>query len=204
MTSLGRDVRHAIRACIRGRSVTVLIVLAFALGIGITTAVFSIFNAVLLTPLPYPDSAELVAVYDTQPACATCPASFRKYHEWKARNQVFAAIGGSATGSFVLTGHGDPTRVPVLITTPSLVDVLGIPPALGRWYTDAESQPGGPNVVVLSYPFWVRWMNRDGQAVGRTLTLDGQPYEIVGVMPERFGFRNAELFVPATARTSSR
>jgi putative ABC transport system permease protein len=200
MSRLARDVRHAVRAFVRGRSVTVLAVLAFALGIGVTTAVFSIFSAVLLTPLPYPDSAELVAVYDTQPACATCPASVRKYHEWKARNQVFAAIAGSHPVSLVLTGHGDPVRVAGLVTTPSLVDVLGIPPAFGRWYTEAESQPGGPKVVVLSYPFWIGRMNRDAQVVGRTLTLDGQPYEILGVMPERVAFRNAELFVPLQRR----
>ncbi len=200
MSRLARDVRHAVRAFVRGRSVTVLAVLAFALGIGVTTAVFSIFNAVLLTPLAYPGSGDLVAVYDTQPACATCPASFRKYHEWRARNQVFAAIGGSTPASLVLTGHGDPARVAGLAATPSLVDVLGIPPAFGRWFNDAESQAGGPKVVVLSHPFWVRWMNRDAQVVGRTLTLDGQPYDIVGVMPERFAFRNAELFVPLQRR----
>ena len=196
MFRLARDVRYGVRNFVRGRSVTVLVVLAFALGIGITTAVFSIFNAVLLTPLPYPDSGELVAVYDTQPACATCPASVRKYREWKARNRVFAAIGGSAPASLVLTGHGDPERIAGMMTTASLVDVLRIPPALGRWYTDAEDQAGGPKVVVLSHRFWTRRLNGDAQSIGSTLVLDGQPYEILGVMPEGFAHRNAELFVP--------
>ncbi len=200
MSRLARDIRHAVRTCIRGRSVTALAVLAFALGIGVTSAVFSIFNAVLLQPLAYPDPSEIVAVYDTQPACTTCPASFRKYLEWKTRNRVFAAIGGSAPRPLVLTGHGDPNRVAGLATTASLVDVLGIPPAIGRWYTEAEDQAGGARVVVLSYAFWAQWMNRDTQVVGRTLVLDGQPYEIVGVMPERFEFRSAELFVPLQRR----
>ena len=97
-----RDLRYAFRTFVRGRSVTVLAVLAFALGIGITTAVFSIFNAVLLRPLAYPDSAELAAVFDTQPACATCPASFPKFHDWKERNQVFIAMGGATPASFVM------------------------------------------------------------------------------------------------------
>ena len=95
MMRLGQDLRFAVRTAIRTRSVAALAILAFALGIGVTTAVFSIFNGVLLAPLPFPDPDELVMVYDTQPACATCPASFPKFHDWKGRNHVFAAIGGS-------------------------------------------------------------------------------------------------------------
>ena len=95
MSTLIRDARYAIRTALRARSVTVLAILAFALGIGVTSAVFSIFNSVLLAPLPYPDPDALVMVFDTQPACATCPASFPKYHDWKSRNHVFAAMGGS-------------------------------------------------------------------------------------------------------------
>jgi putative ABC transport system permease protein len=191
-----RDLRYAVRTVVRGRSVTVLAVLAFALGIGITTAVFSIFNAVLLRPLAYPDSLELVAVFDTQPACATCPASFPKYHDWKERNQVFAAMGGSTPASFVLTGRGEPERVAGMATTASLGDVLRVQPMMGRWYSDAEDQPGGPKVVVLSYRFWSRRLNQDPGVVGQRLTLDGVPYEVIGVLPESFLHRNGEVFVP--------
>src|SRR3954447_7672933 len=106
-----QDVRIAVRTAVRSRFVSVLAVIAFALGIGVTTAVFSIFNGVLLAPLPFPQPDELVAVYDTQPACATCPASFPKYNDWKTRNHVFAAIGGSTQASFVLTGAGAPEQV---------------------------------------------------------------------------------------------
>src|SRR6476646_7122745 len=102
------DLKVAIRTVARSRFVSVLAVVAFALGIGVTTAVFSIFNGVLLQPLPYPHPEQLVAVYDTQPACATCPASFPKYHDWRTRHRVFSAIGGSAQQPFVLTGQGDP------------------------------------------------------------------------------------------------
>ena len=191
-----RDLRYAFRTFVRGRSVTVLAVLAFALGIGITTAVFSIFNAVLLRPLAYPDSGQLVAVFDTQPACATCPASFPKYRDWKERNQVFSAMGGSTPASFVMTGRGEPERVTGMATTASLGDVLRVQPMIGRWYRDEEDQPGGPKVVVLSYRFWTRRMNQDRNAVGQQLTLNGDAYEIVGVMPESFAHRNGEVFVP--------
>src|SRR2546423_11566711 len=108
MLRLLHDIRIAIRTLVRSRFVSVLAIVAFALGIGVTSAVFSIFNGVLLSPLPYPESDRLVAVYDVQPACKTCPASFPKYHDWKERNHVFAAIGGSQGWSAVLTGAGDP------------------------------------------------------------------------------------------------
>src|ERR1051326_7252922 len=108
MGRLAQDLRYAIRTVARTKSVSGLAIVAFALGIGVTTAVFSIFNGVLLAPLPFPDPDELVAVYGTQPACATCPASFPKYMDWRTRNRVFSAIGGSAQQRYVLTGHGDP------------------------------------------------------------------------------------------------
>ena len=127
---------------------------------------FSIFNSVLLAPLPYPDPDELVMVYDTQPACATCPASFPKYHDWKSRNQVFAAMGGSTEASFVLTGRGDPEQVRGVYTTASLMDVFQVRPVLGRWYTEQEDQPGAGKVVVLAYKFWSRRFNRDPSVLG--------------------------------------
>src|SRR5262245_26712187 len=196
MSKLGQDVRFAVRTAIRTRSVSALAILAFALGIGVTTAVFSIFNGVLLAPLPFPDPAELVSVYDTQPACATCPASFPKYHDWKARNQVFAAIGGSTQASFVLTGLGSPEQVNGLSTTASLNDVFRVQPIFGRWYTEQEDQFGGPRVVVLAHKFWQRRFNGDPGAVGRRLVFDGESYEVIGVMPATFTHRNGEFYVP--------
>ena len=95
MVKIAQELRYAARTFVRGRFVTGLAVLAFALGIGVTTAVFSIFNSVLLRPLPYPAPEELVMIFDTQPACVICPATFPKYHDWKDRSQVFAAIGRS-------------------------------------------------------------------------------------------------------------
>jgi predicted permease len=193
---LFHDVKVALRTAVRSRFVSALAVVAFALGIGVTTAVFSIFNGVLLQPLPYPHPEQLVAVYDTQPACATCPASFPKYTDWKARNQVFQAIGGSMQQRFVLTGQGDPSRVDAARTTATLVDVFGVRPRLGRWFTEQEDQPGGPKVVVLSHPFWVTRLGSDPAVLGRTLTFDGEPYEVIGVMPEGFAHRRADVFVP--------
>jgi putative ABC transport system permease protein len=176
--------------------VSTLAVIAFALGIGVTTTVFSIFYGVLLKPLPYPAPDELVAVYDTQPACKSCPASFPKYNDWKTRNQVFAAIGGSSPAGFVMSGHGDPAQVSAARATASLVDVFGVAPIKGRWFSEAEDQPGGRKVVVLSYGIWTKTFTRDPAVIGKTLTLDGEPYEVIGLMPESFSHRRAEIFVP--------
>jgi putative ABC transport system permease protein len=190
------DLKAAVRTAVRSRFVSVLAIVAFALGIGVTTAVFSIFSSVLLQPLPYPNPEQLVAVYDTQPACSTCPASFPKYQDWKSRNQVFSSIGGSSQQRFVLTGQGDPQRVDAALTTASLADVFGVRPRLGRWYSEQEDQPGGPKVVVLSHPFWATRLGSDPGIVGRTLTFDGEPYEVIGVMPDDFVHRRADVFMP--------
>ena len=196
MGPMGQELRYAVRTAIRTKSVSILAVLAFALGIGVTSALFSIFNSVLLAPLPFPDPDQLVAVYGTQPACATCPASFPKYHDWKTRNHVFAAMGGWTQASFVLTGMGSAEQVSGLATTASVNDVFRVQPQLGRWYTDAEDQPGGPKLAVLNYRFWQRRFAGDPSVVGKRLILDGEAYEVIGVMPKAFVQRNVDFYVP--------
>jgi len=197
MAKLSLDLKVAFRTVVRARFVSALAVVAFALGIGVTTAVFSIFNGVLLAPLPFGDPDRIVSVYDTQPACSTCPASFPKYIDWRDRNQVFSVIGGSmGTGGFVMTGSGDPIRVPNASTTATLADVFGVHPQIGRWYRPDEDQPGGPKVVVLQHDFWIRQFNGDRAILGRKLVFDGEPYEVIGVMPAGFTHRRADVFVP--------
>src|SRR5687767_2606364 len=196
MPHVFHDIRLALRVLARNRFVSGLAILAFTLGIGVTAAVFSIFNAVLLKPLPYPDSGRIVMVYDTQPACATCPASFPKYHDWKTRSTSFSAVGGATPRSLTLTNAGTPEHIAGLRTTASLGAVLGVQPALGRWFRDDEDQPGAAKVVVLSHEFWqTRMAGRPG-VLGEKLTLDGEPYEVIGVMPKDFTFRASLLYVP--------
>ncbi|MDQ3070347.1 MAG: ABC transporter permease [Acidobacteriota bacterium] len=196
MSRLLQDVRFALRVVVRNRFVSGLAILAFALGIGVTTAVFSIFNSVLLKPLPYPGSDRIVLIYDTQPACTSCPASFEKYSDWKARNTSFAAVGGSTPGAVTLTGTGSPERVQALSTTASLGAVLGVQPAMGRWYRDDEDQPGAHKVVVVGHTFWRTQLSADQAVLGKKLMLDGTPHEVIGVMPEGFAYRAALLYMP--------
>ena len=196
MARLVQDVRFAARTLLRARFVTALAILAFALGIGVTSAVFSIFNGVLLSPLPFPNAEELVVVYDTQPACSTCPASFPKYMDWKTRNTVFAAIGGSTPVTYTLTGSGEPVRLRGRAATASLRDVFGLQPQLGRWYSEQEDQFGGPSVVVLSHGLWTRQFDGSSSVIGQRLSLDGKSYEVIGVMPASFNIGRADFFVP--------
>ena len=141
MSRLGQDLRHALRACLRAPLVSTLAVVAFALGIGVTTAVFSIFYNVLLKPLPFRDPEQLVMVYDTQPACDTCPASYPKYHDWKARNHVFSAIGGSTPAGFVLSGQGEPVQVPAARRFMRFGSDSIIRTTIARWCSKRRSPP---------------------------------------------------------------
>jgi predicted permease len=176
--------------------VTLLAVLAFALGIGITTAVFSLFYGVLLKPLPFPDADRIVILYDVQPACATCPASYTKYIDWKTRSTAFVAMGGSSTSQQVITGVGDPDRIPAVTATWTLLDVFGVSPGIGRWFHEREDQPGGPKVVVLSHGYWQTRFGGDPRVLGRTVTIGGQSHEVIGVMPSDFTHRRGEIFLP--------
>lgn len=197
MAGWWQDLRLAVRGVARNRFVSGLAIVAFALGIGVTTAVFSIVNSVLLTPLAYPDSDRLVLVYDTQPACSTCPASWLKYQDWRSRSTtVFSAIGGAWSRAFVMTGTGDPQRVTAIAATASLLDVLGVQPAQGRWISEAEDAAGGPNVAVVTHGFWQTQLAGDPQVLGRSLVLSGQSVQIIGVMPDGFAFRAGQIFVP--------
>jgi putative ABC transport system permease protein len=196
MSHTWNDWRFALRSLRRGRAVTAFAVLAFALGIGITTAVFTLFYSVLLKPLPFPDPDRLVVVYDVQPACKTCPASFEKHVEWSARSTSFSALGGSSTLNAVITGAGEPERVPAVRATHTLTKVFGLEPAIGRWFTAAEDTSGGPKVVVLSDPYWRRQFAGDRAVLGRTLTIEGEPHQVIGVMPREFQHRRGEIFLP--------
>lgn len=200
METILQDLRHAARTLRKRPQLAVTTVLTLALGIGATTAVYSVFQGVLLTPLPYPEPQELVRVYDVQPACDTCPPSFPKYHDWRERNRVFAAMGGSAPVELAMTGSGEPVHISGATTTASLARVFGVEPLLGRWYTEEEDRPGGPKVVVLAYELWRQHFDADPSVLGRRLVLDDVPYEVIGVMPEDFtgGFARwrTQVFVP--------
>jgi putative ABC transport system permease protein len=196
MEALLQDLRFGLRLLLKSPGFAAMAVAALALGIGANTSVFSVVHGVLLKPLPYPDPDRLVAIYDTQPALKTAPASYPKYIDWRDQNNVFEVIGGTTVGSAVLTGDGEPEQLWLAQPTASFFRVFAMPPLLGRWFTEEEDSPGGPKVVILSEGFWERRFGRDPGVIDSTLVLNDVPRTVVGVMPEGLLRRPVSAFVP--------
>jgi putative ABC transport system permease protein len=194
MGILWQDVRYALRMLTKSPGFTAVAVLTLALGIGANTAIFSVVNAVLLRPLPYPDSKQLVQVRKKAPRAGDPViggGSFVEGHEFAAWRQqcrslaYIAAFGGSDMN---LTGVNQAERVLCGNVTADFFPMLGARPALGRLFLRDEEQPGGPDVAVLSHGLWRRHFGGDPSILGRTIMLDHQGYEVVGVLPADFRF----------------
>jgi hypothetical protein len=173
---------------IRAPGLSATIVLTLALGIGATTAIFSVVWAVLLAPLPYAQPDRLVRVWETSPQGDTRNVvSAGNVTDWQERARSFSALGAHSFGSpVVLTGEGDATRVVRVTLQPEVLTALGVQPILGRALTAEDSEAGG--VVLISHAFWQRRFGGDQDVLGRALVLDDLRYEIVGVMPAGFSF----------------
>jgi putative ABC transport system permease protein len=154
-----------------------------------------VFYGVLLKPLPYPDADRIAVVYDVQPACQTCPASYTKFVDWRTRNSVFEEMAGINNNTGVVTGLGDAERVAVARTTWTVPAVFKTPPAIGRWFTEQEDAPGGEKVAVLGNGYWVDRFAADPGVLGRSVTIDGDGYTIIGVMPPDFQ-STTQIFKP--------
>ncbi|MDA1094710.1 MAG: ABC transporter permease [Acidobacteria bacterium] len=190
---LAHDVRYAARALGRSRGFTTVAVLTLSLGIGAATAIFSVVNAVLLRDLPYPDADRIVQVFQIieRPTLGTplrgglTPDQFQI---WLARARGLSHIGVHGTRTYTLTELDQAVRLHGAAMTPSLFPLLDIAPVLGRVFEPSEAQPGAEPVVILSQDTWERHLGSDPEVVGRILTLEGNPYRVVGVMPRRFAF----------------
>jgi predicted permease len=197
LESVGQDARYGLRTLARAPGFTVAAVLALALGIGATTAIFSVVDAVLLRPLPY-DRPERLAVLLHGGRSPVSPANFL---DWRREASAFERMGAAEYWQPNLSGGDRPERVLGLHLTADMLPMLGVRPALGRVWTPDEDQAGGEHVVVLGYRLWQRRFGADQAIVGRSITLDGQPHAVVGVMPPGFEFppfwaTGAELWAP--------
>jgi putative ABC transport system permease protein len=183
----------------RQPSYAAVAILTLGIGIAGAAAIFSILNAVVLRPLPYPHAERLVLVRDAKPPqFPEFSLSPGRYLEWQARTRVFDAIGATRNGTVSLTGRGDPQRVPVAVVSASLFDVAGVAPVKGRPFTASEDRPGAPRVAVLSSAFWHSQFDGRDDALGQTLLLDGVPTTVIGVLPETFTLPSstAQLWLP--------
>ncbi len=189
--SVGRDVRRALRGLLRRPAFTFAAVLTLALGIGATTAIFSVVYSVLIKPLPYPNAGELVRLrHSTGGQLGGADFEATMYFTYREENRTFAEIGVWQGGSVTLTDRGEPERLASINVTRGTLQALGVQPMRGRWFTEQEHGPAGdgPTPVIVSYGFWKRRFGGDESAIGRPLTIDGKPAQVVGVMPPDFRF----------------
>ena len=190
---LVRDTRYAARTLRRSPGFTLTAVSILTLGIGATTAVFSVFDAVLLAPLPYPEPEQLVQIWAVSPTGVSRPVSGANAAEWPALASSLSSMAAYREGRTVTwTVEGDPELLVIRDVQPSWPEVLRVPPLIGRSFVP-EDDAGDGHIVVLSYELWDRGCGRDDGAIGGSIELDGSWYQIVGVMPEGFGFRDANV-----------
>ena len=175
-----QDLRHALRVLRGSPGVTVAAVAALALGIGANTAVFSLMDAVVLRPLPYPHPERLMSVDPTEHGRAMVATSWPMFRDWREQSRIFESLAGYMAGSANLTG-GDPVQVNAAHITPEMFAVLGTAPLVGALEAPART-------AVASYGFWMRRFGGDRAALGRTLILDGEAYTLAGVLPSDFRF----------------
>lgn len=183
------DLRFALRSLAQSPGFTAVSILTLALGIGATTAIFSIVNAVVLRPLAYHQPGELVAVRSVIPAVIrdypTLPVNARFYTEWKAA-PAFSELAVIDRGRATLTGTGDPLRLEAVYASVNLLATLGVRPALGRDFTAGEDVPDQPGVVIISDRLWQMRFGGDPAVIGRTVTLNLRPLTVIGVLPAGF------------------
>jgi putative ABC transport system permease protein len=205
MSDLTNDLRYGIRAFRRAPAFTTVALLTLALGIGATTAIFSVVNAVILRPLPYPGADRLVQVWmdNRRTGLKEDIHSWPNYADLRDQNRVFSGAAAYFTRGFNLTvGCGgsecEPERVSGLVSTPDMFGVLGVSPALGRGFTAAETETGRDGVVVLSHGLWTRLFAGDRNVLGRQVRLNGRERTVIGVMPPGFAFptRDVAIWVP--------
>jgi len=197
LETIGRDVRYGARTLARAPGFTVAAVLALALGIGATTAIFGVVDAVLLRPLPYNQPERLAVVLHG----GRYPVAPANYLDWRREASAFERMGAAEYWQTNLSGADRPERVLGLHLTADVLPLLGVSPLLGRVFTPDEEKAGRDQVVVLGYRIWQRRFGGDPSVVGRTVALDGVPHAVVGVMPRGFEFppfwaRGAELWAP--------
>jgi len=188
MPGLLQDIRYGLRAMRKAPGFSATTVATLALAIGVTTAVFSVIDAVLIRPLPYDDPESILYLRTNSPQGYTQPASYPEYLDWRRENQVFSALAGYSAGSANFEGPAGPVALPSVFTTDSFFDVFGVRPLLGRTFASGEDQPGKNDVAVLSYELWEQAFGKQNSAIGQTIKLDGRPYTVIGVMPAGFRY----------------
>jgi putative ABC transport system permease protein len=200
------DLRYALRQLSKAPGFTFLAVLTLGLGIGANTAIFSVINAVLLRPLPYPDPNRVVIVTESEAEQPSISVSFPDYLDWKKENRVFEELAVTRRESYNLSGlpGRSAEQVSGAIVTANFFKVIGLKPHIGRVFTEEEDRAGGPPLAVISDSLWKRAFQSDPAVLGRAVNFGGQPYTIIGVMPpQMFSPRTVEVWFPLMRRATT-
>jgi predicted permease len=200
LEQIARDLRYGIRQLRRNPGFSAVAIATLALGIGVNTAMFSAVDAVLIRPLPYADANRLVMIWDEMsyigfPKHVSTPP---EWQEWRRSNTVFTDIAANESGQAVVSGDGEPEALPARKVTPNFWSVLGVQPVLGRTFTEEEDARAAP-LAVISHGLWQRRFAGATSVIGRTIILNDNPFEIIGVMPREFYFlpaANVDVWMP--------
>jgi len=198
---LAQDIRFGGRTIAKSPGFAAVAILTLTLGIGANTALFSVVNGVLLNPLPYPQPEQLVTLHESKPNFDTGSISFPNFRDWQKENHTFSSMAISRPYGFALTGMGEAEQVRARFISSDFFSVLGVNPVLGRTFVPGEDEIGAPPIAMMSAGLWKRKFGSSPGAVGKSLTLDGKDYTIVGVFPADFEMflrnsRAADVYVP--------
>jgi putative ABC transport system permease protein len=190
METIIQDVKFGLRMLLKSPSMSIVATIALALGIGANTAIFSVVNAVLLRPLPFPNPDSLVALFetDTQRARVRGSHSYPNFFDIRTQNTTFERVAAYHSSDFIMTGRGEPARLQGSVVTADLFPLLGVAPIMGRTFLPDEDNPGGGRVIVLSQQLFQKRFNSDPSVLNQSITLNGGSYTVIGVMPASFEF----------------
>lgn len=195
---LRQDIRHTLRTLRRSPGFTVTAIAVTTLGVGATTAAFSITDHVLIRPLPFADPQRLVTLWEKLPNYPQMEASPANYRDWKRLSSVFESIGAYRGLEVNLSGDGQPAHIEGVCMTSDIFPILGVKPALGRVFSAEDDRTGAPGTVVLSDTLWRTRFGAESNILNRKLLFDGVPYTVIGVMPADFNFpgRDVAIWTP--------
>jgi putative ABC transport system permease protein len=187
--TLAQDIRYGLRMLAKHKAFTSVAVVTLALGIGANTAIFSVVNELLLSPLPYRDAEKIAMLWEVSPEGRHQNTTSRaNYRAWRAQNTSFQNVAAFTDQRFNMTDAGEPEELSVQLATPEIFNVLGVDPLLGRTFLPEDGEPANMDIAVLSYPLWQRRFGGQSNIVGQQLTLNDRKFTIIGVMPPSFQF----------------
>ena len=194
-----KPLAHVLRRLGRSPGFTAVALLTLAVGIGANSAIFSVINGVLLKPLAYPNPESLVGVWHKAPGIPSLDGNVNcsptMYFTYREQNRTFQDFGLWSNGGLTVTGVGEPEALRAVLVTYGVLQALDVQPVLGRWFSQADDTPGSPQTLILTYGYWQRRFGGAASVIGRTITADGLPRTIIGVLPKDFRFLSANVDV---------